>query len=65
MQSKWPAAVLWRVLSVQDARRLTTVHSGSRKLKHMLTLVEVRCASAQPRPHELGYVYKLPRSAWS
>jgi hypothetical protein len=60
MQSKWPAAILWRLLSVNDRRRLMTTRPGSRKLKHMLVLVEVRCASAQPRPHELAYVYKLP-----
>lgn len=59
-QSKWPAATLWRLLSVYDNRRLTTVRPGSRKLKFMVSLVEVRCASAQPRPHELAYVYKLP-----
>ncbi len=39
-------------------RQLEPLHMGSRVLKHLRVLVEIRCAA--PRPHELAYVYKLP-----
>lgn len=58
MRSSNAGALLWRIMSIED--RLKPEHSGSRKLRNLTPLVMVRCQSAQPKPHELAYVYKIP-----
>ncbi len=56
MRSSLSGAAVFRLGLTQ--RQLEPLHTGSRVLKHLRVLVELRCADA--RPHELGYVYKLP-----
>ncbi len=53
MRSSVAAAILWRTYP----ERWRTQHQGSRKLKNLRVLVDVRCL---PNGHELAYVYWLP-----
>lgn len=58
MRSSMAGALVWRMMQVKTPNRMVTHREGSRRLKNLKVLVELRCAG--PKAHELAYVYKLP-----